>query len=101
MFLIDLQRGQPAGAEKVLDQAAKVPNTDADFCTGLARVTTPTWRDRHQSLEKAIAVNALPMLKRAEKIQPASAPLRLKLADSFYALGDKGSALRVYADPGR
>ena len=97
LFLIELQRGQPSTAEKVLDQAAKVPDTDADFCTGLAELYANLAREA-PSLVKSITVNALPMLNRAAKISPMSAPLRLKLADSFYALGDKTSALKVYHD---
>ena len=95
LYLINLQRGQPPAAEKVLDQAAKVPDTDADFCTGLAELYANLAREA-PSLIKSITLNALPMLNRAEKIRPMNAPARLKLADSFYALGDKTSALRVY-----
>ncbi len=95
LFLIDLQRGQPAAAEKVLNQAAKVSDTDAEFCVGLAELYSNLLRQA-PSLKPSISANALPMLNRATKLQPMSSAMRLKLGDGFYALGDTTNATKVY-----
>lgn len=95
LFLIDLQRGQPGASEKVLDQAAKITDADAEFYTGLAELYSNLLRQA-PSLKASITSNALPMLNRAAKLDSLNAASRLKLGDGFYALGDTTNAAKVY-----
>ena len=73
---------QPAEALKVLEEAARQPNPEADFLVGLAELYAKFGLQAPAQKEKANA-KALAILNRAAKLGPSTPPLRLKLADGF------------------
>ena len=97
LFLIELQRGQPQAAEKVLDQAAKANGTSAEFCAGLADLYANLLRQA-PSLRASITSNAVTMLNRAAAMHSTSPQVQLKLGDGYYALGDTTNAAKIYTD---
>jgi tetratricopeptide (TPR) repeat protein len=97
LFLIYVQTKQPQEALKVLDEAARQKNTDADFLVGLSELygslmlQTPAQKDQ-------IKTRALEVLNRAEKLHPDGASLRVRMAEGFSAFGDSSKAAEVYLD---
>ncbi len=97
LFLNYLQTKQETEALKVLDEAARQPNADAEFLIALADLygnfilQAPTKKDQVKG--KALAV-----LNRAEKLNPRNPSLRLRLADGFNLAGDSAKAAQVYLD---
>src|SRR5882724_824511 len=97
LFLNYLQLKQPQEALKVLDEAAKQPNAGAEFLISLSELYANLGVQVPAQKEAANA-RALQMLKRAEKLNPANPPTRLKLADGFNLLGDSAKAAQIYLD---
>jgi len=92
-----LQTKRKKQALALLDDAARVPGTDAEFLIGLAElyatygVQVPT--------EKPIAsARALAVLERAAKFPMIGPALRMKLADGFALLGKVDQAADIYRD---
>jgi tetratricopeptide (TPR) repeat protein len=84
-------------AFKVLQQAMKQPDTDAEFLVELAEL----WANfglRVPSRKAAADAEALVALERAAKLKPTNLNLRLKLADGFNALGATTKAAPIYLD---
>jgi tetratricopeptide (TPR) repeat protein len=90
-----LQNQQPASALEVLDLASKETKADAEFLIGLSE-SYLTVAVQAPALKEPANRGALQALKRAEKFKSAGAPLRLKLAEGFSALGDSTNAAQVY-----
>jgi tetratricopeptide (TPR) repeat protein len=95
LFLIYLQKGRPADALKVLDQAAKAPGTDAEFLVDLGELYANLERQA-PSQKESTRPNALQVLKRADKLNPTDPHIHMKLADGFNVLGDSTNAVRLY-----
>ena len=88
---------QSQEALKVLDEAARQSNTDAEFLIGLSELYT-TWGGQAPAQRDSANGKALAMLNRAEKLSPSSPLLRLKLADGFNLLGDTAKAAHYYLE---
>jgi len=97
LFLNYLQSKQPEEALKVLDEAAVQPKPDAEFLISLAELYV-NWGIGVPAQKEAAKVKALALLNRAERLNPASPSLRLKLADDFNLLGDSARAARLYLE---
>src|SRR6266404_7513519 len=97
LYLNYLQAKQPQEALKVLDEAAKQPNPGAEFLINLSELYANLGAQIPAQKEAANA-KALQILKRAEKLNPANPPTRLKLADGFNLLGDSAKAAQIYLD---
>jgi len=97
LFVNYLQNKQDQEAQKVLDDASKQPNADAEFLIGLSElclsysVQAPSQREKFNA--KAITV-----LDRAEKLNPSGASLRLKLAEAYNSAGNSEKAAALYLD---
>jgi tetratricopeptide (TPR) repeat protein len=91
LFLDDLQNKRQADALKVLDDASKVPGTDAEFMVGLAELC-----HRAPAGAKSAHDRVLPLLQRAEKMHPTDEFLLVRLADALDAAGSRADAARVY-----
>jgi tetratricopeptide (TPR) repeat protein len=95
LFIDYLQNNQIAQIVPLLEEAAKVKGTDAEFLIGLAElyirlgVQTPTQK-------KICDEHALSALQRAAKQNPSDAPLQMHLADGFNLLGKTDEAARIY-----
>ncbi len=97
LFFIHMQKGRYKDAHKALDQAAKVPGVNAEFNLDLVELYV-TLEHQAPSETAAIGSTALTVLNRAARQKPATAPLRMKLADNYNALGDTTNATQVYLD---
>jgi tetratricopeptide (TPR) repeat protein len=97
LFLDYLQRKQPEEAAKVLEEAAARPNPDAEFLIALAELYVNLGIAAPAQKEAAKG-KALALLTRADKLNPTSPPLRLKLADDFNLLGSPTNAARLYLE---
>jgi tetratricopeptide (TPR) repeat protein len=95
LFIVNLQRGKPLEAQKVLDRAAKTTGTTVEFDLELAELYANLERQA-PSLKAAMNPNALAVVSHAAKLSPANPNLRLKLADDFNVLGDPTNAARIY-----
>jgi tetratricopeptide (TPR) repeat protein len=95
LFLDYLQTHQIAQIWPLLDEAAKVKGTDAEFLIGLAELY---FRLSVQApAQKKIAdEHALAILQRAEKMNIAELRLQMHLADGFNLLGKTDEAARLY-----
>ena len=97
LFLNYLRNKQPQEALKVLDEAARQPNADAEFLIGLAELYASLGRRRRRKRTAAKA-KALAALNRAAKLSPMTPLLRLKLADGFNLLGESAKAAQLYLE---
>ena len=97
LFQSYLGSKQQQEALKVLDEAARQPNPDADFLVGLSELYTSFGVQVRTQRDSANA-KALALLNRAEKLSPAAPLLRLKLADGFNLLGDSAKAAQLYLE---
>lgn len=97
LFLCYLQHKQPQEAEKVLDDGGRQPESGAEFLVGLAELYANLGLQT-PARKTAVQAKALAVLRRAEKLQPASPPLRLRLADAFDAAGDSAEAAQLYLE---
>jgi tetratricopeptide (TPR) repeat protein len=90
---IHLQARQPEEAMKVLDAAARQPNSEPILLVELADLYAAIMRGGGGDTAKA---KALEMLGRADKLNPANPLLQQKLADSLAALGESDRAADLY-----
>ncbi len=97
LFVTYLQHKQPAEALKVLDEAAAQPHPEADFLISLAELYGNLGLEA-PSLKAAAQAKALAVLRRADKLNPQTASLRLRLADAFNAQGDSDKAAHLYLE---
>ena len=97
LFFNYLQKKQSREALKVLDQAGKQSNAQPEFLIGLAELQVE-FGAQLPAQKKMANERALSLLNRAEKLKPASPPLRLKLAEDFVAAGDSSKAAQIYLD---
>jgi len=95
LFYIQLRRGHPKEALKALNLALKVQNPSPEFGIELAELYVALEKQA-PSEKSAIDTNALAVLNRAASQNPASAQLRLKLADDYEDLGDLTNATKIY-----
>jgi tetratricopeptide (TPR) repeat protein len=95
LFVIRLQKNQPQEALKVLDQAAKAPDTDAEFLVELGGLYGNLERQQPELKAQAEAAGRA-VLDRAVKLDPTNPRLVLKLADNYNALGAATNAAQVY-----
>lgn len=95
LFAIQLQRGRPKEALKVLDQAARLPDSSAEFDIELVELYA-TLEQQVPSEKAAIDVTAMAALNRAVRQKPSNPQLRLRLADDFNALGAVSNAAPIY-----
>jgi tetratricopeptide (TPR) repeat protein len=97
LFLNYLQNKQPQEALKVLDDAAAQSTNDVEFLIGLADLYG-NFALQQPSQKDAVHAKALAVLKRVEQLKPPNAAERLRLADSFSALGDSNKAAEIYQE---
>lgn len=97
LFVNFLQSKQEAEALKVLDEAAKQPNVDAEFLVGLSELYL-SYGVQAPSQKEKVNAKALAVLNRAEKLNPANASLRLKLAEAYNSLGNSDKAAALYLE---
>ena len=97
LFVNYLQNKQESEALKVLDEAAKQPNVDAEFLVGLSELYLSYGLQAPSQKEKVNA-KALGALDRAEKFNPTNPSLRLKLAEAYNSLGNSDKAAQLYLD---
>jgi tetratricopeptide (TPR) repeat protein len=97
LYVLHLKRKQPNEATKVLDQAARQPNTDAEFLLGLGELYA-NLATQAPTQKVAITVKGLAVLNRAERLNPTASALKLRLADGFNVFGDTAKAAALYLD---
>jgi tetratricopeptide (TPR) repeat protein len=97
LFLNYLQTKQSQQALNALDEAARLPNTEAEFLISLAELYANFGLQVPSEKESANA-KALAVLNRAEKLEPTSAPLQLRLADGFNLAGASDKAAKLYLE---
>ncbi|HTL56864.1 MAG TPA: tetratricopeptide repeat protein [Candidatus Limnocylindrales bacterium] len=97
LFLHYLQSKQTPEALKILEEAAKQPNADADFLLGLAELYGSLIAQTPAQKEK-LKPEVLAVLSRAGKIDPLNASQRLRLAEGFNAFGETDKAAQIYLD---
>jgi tetratricopeptide (TPR) repeat protein len=97
LFLNYMQTKQEAEALKVLDEAAKQPNTDAEFLITLAELYGNLMVQAPAQKEK-VRPKSLAVLRRAEALNPATPSLRLRMAEGFLAAGETTKAADIYKD---
>jgi tetratricopeptide (TPR) repeat protein len=97
LFVNFLQSKQEAEALKVLDEAAKQPNADAEFLVGLSELYL-SYAVQAPSQKEKVNAKALAVLNRAEKLNPTNASLRLKLAEAYNSLGNSDKAAALYLE---
>ncbi len=97
LFLAYLQGKQPERAMATLDEASNRPVTNPEFFINLAELYMNLGLEA-PSFKEPARVKALAILTRAEKLKPASAGARLKLADGFNLVGDTAAAAKIYLE---
>lgn len=97
LVLIYLQAKQDQEAFKVLEEAYAQPTVTPEFLLGLSDLYGSLALQSSALKEKANA-RLLTVLRRADRLNPSSATSRLKLADSFSALGETARAAQIYLD---
>jgi tetratricopeptide (TPR) repeat protein len=97
LFVTLLQNQKPDAALKVLDDAARQVNPPAEFLVGLgdlyARFVLQLPSQKANVLPRALAV-----LDRARKCNSPEALLKLRLAETYQALGHGNQAAEIYLD---
>lgn len=97
LFLTCLQNRQPQDALKALDDAARQPNTDAEFLLGLSELYG-TYLTQAPAQKDRIKSKALDLLNRVAKLNPDNAAQRVRLAEGFTAFGDSAKAASIYME---
>jgi tetratricopeptide (TPR) repeat protein len=97
LFLNHLQNKQDKEAMNVLDEAAAVSRTDAEFLIGLAELYV-NFGLQINARRTAAFGKALALLRRAEKLRSDDPQLRLRLADGFNLVGEDGEAAPIYLE---
>jgi tetratricopeptide (TPR) repeat protein len=95
IFLDYVQTKQVPQIWPLLDKAAKVKGTDAEFLIGLAELYFHLGIEAPDQKSKTND-GALAALQRAAKLKPTELRLQLRLADGFNLLGKTEEAARVY-----
>lgn len=95
LYLTYFQNKQPDQALAALDEAAKVPDTDAEFLTALGELYVnfgmQTPNQRTAANEKAHAI-----FIRAQRLNPPDVDAQLKLAGGFNLVGDTQRTAEMY-----
>lgn len=97
LYLLYSQTGKHDNAFKMLEEASGRADAEADFYLGVCEmyqnfgVQVPSRKD-------AARAGALAALKRADKSGGGNSSFRLRLADSYSALGDDKRAAQLYLD---
>jgi tetratricopeptide (TPR) repeat protein len=95
LFFVQLQRGRPADARKVLEQALKVADTAPEFIVEVVDLCSVY--ERQAPLEKSVVeARALVALNRAAAQNPAEPRLRQRMADDYSQLGATTNATKMY-----
>jgi len=97
LFVSYLQNKQEQEALKVLDEAARQQNTEADFLVGLSELYL-TFINQAPSQKEKISGKAIALLDRAERLNPTAPSLRLKLAEAYNSLGKTEKAASLYLE---
>jgi tetratricopeptide (TPR) repeat protein len=97
LFVNYLQNKQQKEALQVLDDAARRQKADAEFLIGLSELYL-SFANQAPSQKIQINSKASALLVRAEKLNPGSASLRLKLAEAYNATGNSQKAAQLYLD---
>jgi tetratricopeptide (TPR) repeat protein len=97
LFVTYLQNKQPQEALKVLDEAARQSDTDADFLVGLSELYL-TYINQAPSQKDKTSAKAVAVLDRADRLNPSSASLRLKLAEAYNSIGHTEKAASLYLE---
>jgi tetratricopeptide (TPR) repeat protein len=97
LFVSYLQNKQEQEALKVLDEAARQQNTEADFLVGLSELYL-TFINQAPSQKDKISGKATALLDRAERLNPTAPSLRLKLAEAYNSLGKTEKAASLYLE---
>jgi tetratricopeptide (TPR) repeat protein len=97
LFLSCLRDRHPQEALKVLDEAGRRSDVDAEFLVGLAELYT-TLGLQVPAQKATTQPKALAALNRAAKLGPITPMLRLKLADGFNLLGESTKAAQLYLE---
>ncbi len=97
LFVNHLQAKQEQEALKVLDEAAKQPNADAEFLVGLSELYL-SFAMQSPSQKEKVNAKVLALLDRAEKLNPTNPSLRLKLAEAYNSTGNTEKAAQLYLE---
>jgi tetratricopeptide (TPR) repeat protein len=96
LYLAYVQDQKFPQALQVLDDAAQVRGTDAEFLIGLAELYA-NYGVQVPAGKEAAGQRALALLHRAQTFNLNDPQIRLKLADGFELLGEDGEALKIYS----
>ena len=97
LYLNYMQNRQPEEALKVLAEASRQPNVDAEFLIKLSELYA-NFAIQNPARKESVNAQALTLLQRADALKPPSQSLRLRLADGFNLLGDTAKAAQIYLD---
>ncbi len=97
LFLTFLQEKREDDAWGVLDQASHQSRADAEFLVGLSELYV-NFAIQAPARREAAYSQAREALRRADKLNPASPMLRLRLADGLNARGDTARAAHLYLE---
>jgi tetratricopeptide (TPR) repeat protein len=97
LFQLYLGNKQVRDALSLLDEAAKVSRTDAEFLIGLAELYA-TFALQVPSQKKTADERGLAVLRRAAKLPVDDPHLQLRLANALNLAGDDEAAARVYRE---
>jgi tetratricopeptide (TPR) repeat protein len=97
LFVNYLQAKREQEALKVLDDAARQQNVDAEFLIGLSELYL-SYGTQAPSQKEKVNAKSLAVLNRAEKLNPTNPSLRLKLAEAYNASGNTEKAADLYLE---
>jgi tetratricopeptide (TPR) repeat protein len=97
LFVNYLQNKQSKEALQVLDEASRRPDTDAEFLIGLSELYL-SFANQAPTQRESVNGKVTAVLGRAEKLNPTSASLRLKLAEAYNSSGNSQKAAQLYLD---
>jgi tetratricopeptide (TPR) repeat protein len=97
LFVGYLQDRRDSEALGVLDEAAAVPQTSAEFLIGLSELYA-NFGLQIPGQRRVANLRALALLERAEGLGVKDPGLRLKLADGFNLLGQDEKAAQIYVE---
>lgn len=95
LYLSHIQAREFEAAWAVLEEAALLPEVDAEYLINLAELFSDYSRQFPKQRELARS-RAIAVLDQAR--QSVSGPLKLKLADGYYLLGETDKAARAYLE---
>ena len=97
LFLLRTQKGRPAAALEILDEAGKCDCLNDDANLELAESYIALARQA-PSLEAAIKTNALVVLKRASNAKPGVPNYRMRLGEDYLRMGGLDEASKIFLD---